>query len=176
MPLLSFTLNLIGLGAIVLASLIKGEKMKRILVLLFIGNALVGISYLFSDNGINGGASCLLATVQVVINYAFQSKGKPIPKWLVALYAAGFIAINLWLGGLNIATLVAVLACMTFVASILQSNGKGYRICSLANAITWGAYDIITHSYNGLITHCTLLVITVIGIVVHDIKRTHKED
>ena len=175
MKILAFILNLLGLGAIILSSFINGNKMKTILLLLFAGNALVATSYLFSENGINGAASCFLACVQIVINYILQRKNKPIPMWLNILYLAGFVGINIWLGGLNFYTLLAVVACSTFILSILQKSSMGYRICSLCNGLLWATYDILTKSYNGLITHATLFAINLVSLMIFDVFGRRKK-
>ena len=65
---------MLGLIAMILASLVGGNKMKRILVLAFCGNLFVGLSYVFDGTGINGAASCFLGAVQTIISYFYQSK------------------------------------------------------------------------------------------------------
>ena len=171
----AFILNLIGLFLSILASLIKGEKMKKTLFLILLGNLLVAIGFLLSGVGINGAASGILACVQVAINYVFESKNKPIPKWLIAIYAVLFIAVNIWVGGIAISTVFAILACMAFVASIVQKNGKSFRACAIINTVFWLIYDLIVFSVNGLITHGTILVMNIIGVLIHDLKIKKKK-
>ena len=128
MEVLSFVLNALGLGCAVLATIIKGEKMKQVLALVFMANLLVGTSYLFMGDGINGVVSNYIATVQTVISYMYESKGKTVPKWIVGLYALSFVAVNVifdvMLHKLSIFTVLAIIACMTFILGILQKNGK----------------------------------------------------
>lgn len=168
---LAFILNLLGLAATLAASLIKGEKMKKVLVLVLIGNALVAIGYLCSGTGINGAASGLLACVQTLINFIFDAKNKPIPKWLIGIYIASFIAVNILVGGLTVATLLASLACIAFIVSILQKSGKNFRICAIVNTVIWISYDIFTGSYSALITHGTILAVNVVGFLIHDLNK-----
>ena len=33
-----------------------------------------------------------------IINYFFESKGKPLPKWLIGIYMAAFVGVNLVVG------------------------------------------------------------------------------
>lgn len=86
MTTLSYIVSLLGLSFMILASLIKGERMKTILFLVFCSNLLVGTSYLLKGSGINGAAALYLGAAQTLINYFYQSKGNPIPKWLIMCY------------------------------------------------------------------------------------------
>ena len=168
---LAFALNLLGLAFVIVSSLIKGEKITKILILVLFGNALVAVGYLCDGRGINGAASGLLACVQIFINFLFQRKDKPIPKWLIGIYALSFIVVNLLVSGFSFPTVLAILACMSFIITILQGNGKNYRICGIINTLIWIVYDIITASYPALITHGTILVVTIAGVLIHDLKK-----
>ena len=168
---LSFITNLVGLSAILAASLVKGQRMRLILILVTTANVLVATSYLLAGSGFNCAASCLVAGVQGVINYFFDAKNKPIPKWLIGVYALSLIAVNLWVSGLHLLTLLAIAACMAFILSIFQSGGSGYRICTLVNTALWSTYDVLTHSWNGLLTHVTIFVFTVASILYWGYKK-----
>ena len=171
MQTLALIANLLGLGLAITASLIKGKKIGMILVFVLFSNFMIASGYLLAGTGMNGAASCLLACVQVIINSVFESKNKPISKWLIGIYLLSFIVVNILVGSLGIATVIAILACSAFVASISQKNGKGYRICTIANCILWLTYDILTTSYSAIITHGVLLAVSVAGLLMHDIKK-----
>ena len=168
---ISFVINLLGLALIVSASLVKGEKINGVLILLLVGNALLSVVYLLAEDGINGAVSGLIACVQILINYLFRRKEKRIPTWLVGIYIVSFVAVNLAVGGISFDCLLAILACVAFVASILQKNGRNYRICGIANTALWSAYDILTCSYVPLITNGTLLMMNIGGFLIHDLKK-----
>ena len=53
LSVLSFITNLIGLSAILAASLIKGQRMRLILILVTTANVLVAVSYLLAGSGFN---------------------------------------------------------------------------------------------------------------------------
>ena len=108
MEILSYILSLSGLASMILASLIKGEKMKKILFFVFCGNVLVATSYLVGGSGFNGAASCYIGGIQAIINYFFDSKNKPLPKWLIAIYCVAFIACNLAVGGFKPLVILAI--------------------------------------------------------------------
>ena len=171
MKTLAFIVNLIGLFSVIIASLLKGNKMAKTLILLWIGNFLVSMGYLLSGTGVAGAASGILACIQITVNYVFELKHRSLPKWLVAVYMISFAAVNIVLEGIAFSTALAILACFCFVLSILQKNGKNYRRCGIANTFIWSIYDIVTHSYNALITHSVLFVINIIGVFIHDLKK-----
>ena len=153
------------------ASLIKGEKMKKILFFVFCANALIATSYLVDGSGLNGAASCYIGAIQSIINYFFDSKNRPLPKWLIAIYCLAFIVCNLVVGGFNPLGLLAIIASLTFVMCIGQSNGAKYRFWTLFNITLWGVYDVLSESYSALITHVVLLVFTIVGMIIHDKKN-----
>ena len=127
----------------IIASLIKGENMKKILFFVFCGNVLFATSYLVGGSGFNGAASCYLGGVQTIINYFFDSKGKPLPKWLVVVYALSFVGVNLAVGGFKPLVILAIVACLTFIMCIGQKNGAKYRFWTIVNNSLWCLYDIL---------------------------------
>lgn len=171
MQVVSYILSILGLGAMISASLIKGEHIKRILFLVFCGNFLAATSYMLGS-GINGAASCYLGAGQAIINYFFDSKNKKIPYWLNICYALSFIIVNIAVAGeISALVLLAIVASVIFVLCIGQKNGKMYRFWSIVNMVLWCSYDIFSQSYAPLIMHTSLLIFTVIGMIIHDIKR-----
>jgi len=145
-----------------------GKKMKTILMLNFLGNVLVGISYLLIS-GYSGAAICFTACIQVLINYTYDARGKKLPKWLIALEAVVFMVINAatfahWYD------ILALLAAMLFVLSVSQSNAKHYRVLYMSNSFTWIAYDLLAGAYGNLFTHAVLFIATMSAILIRDIK------
>ena len=172
MEIIATICNLIGLCALLLALLLKGENMKWILWLLMIGNLLVSVAYLLDGSGINAAASGFLACGQSLINaLVFERRNKPIPIWLTVIYGSSFAALNFAVGGFNLYSVLAILATLCFVISIVQKNGKAYRLCAVGNTVLWITYDILTESWNGLLTHATVLTVTLIGMLIHDRKK-----
>ena len=175
MQTLSFGLSTLGLVSMIAASLIKGRKMKLILFFVFCSNVLFATSYLLAGSGINGAASCYLGGLQAIINYFFDSKGKPLPKWLVALYALGFVAVNLVFGGFNGLTVLAIVASLSFVMCIGQKSGAKYCFWVIVNSILWCIYDLISKSYGAFVSHIVLLGFTVVGMIIHDRKKGNEK-
>lgn len=171
MEKLSFVLSLLGLLCIITSSLLKGKNMKKILILVFLSNAFVAASYFVGGSGLNGAASCCIGAVQSIINYFFDSKNKPLPKWLVAIYALSFIGVNLAVGGFTGLCILAIVASLSFVMCIGQKNGAKYRFWSIINMILWCTYDLLSKNYSVLVTHIVQMGFSVVGMVIHDRKK-----
>ena len=151
--------------------------MKTILFLVFCGNIFVGTSYLLDGTGINGAAALYLGGLQTRINYFFDSKNQPLPKWLIALYAVAIIVLNIWVaGGITPLGILVIVASLTFIFCIGQKNGAGYRFWTIVNMVLWCLYDILAKAYSPLLTHMVLLVFTVVGMIVHDRKNNKEND
>ena len=101
------------------------KKMSAVLVFNLAGNLLVAISY-FVDGGsgaLSGALVCIVACVQVSINFVFAKKDKQIPVWLLVVYLISFIAVNLaifkaWYD------ILALGAAVCYVFSISQMGTK----------------------------------------------------
>lgn len=170
-------LSLVCLICMITASLVKGKNMKLILLLVFCGNFSIAVSYLLAGEGINGAASCFIGAAQSVINYFFDSKGKPLPKWLIGIYMAAFVVVNLavsFSSGFNPLCLLAIVASLTFVMMIDQDNGAKYRFWVICNSVLWCVYDVLSKSPSNFATHVCLLAFTVVGMIIHD-RKTKSE-
>ena len=169
MEILAYILSLSGLVLGITASLIKGKKMGLILVCVLVSNFLVATSYLVGGGGINGAISCYIGFLQAAINFFFQKNNKEIPKWLIGIYALMFIGANL-MGEISWYSILAILACLAFIGGIAQKNGKKYRRWHVVTSFLWCTYDILTKSYEPLVTHIIILTVDITGIVIHDLK------
>lgn len=143
-----------------------GKRMRTILIFNFIGNVLVGLSYLLTAS-YGGAAICSVACVQVVINYIFNSRNIAVPSKLVLVYAVVFSAVNLvtfsvWYD------VFPLIAAILFVFSMVQSETKNYRILYALNSISWIFYDFVAQSYGNLATHIILFAATSIAMVVRE--------
>lgn len=175
MQILAYVLSFLGLASMIAASLIKGKRMKLILFFVFCGNALVATSYLVGGSGINGAAACYLGAVQTLINYFFDSKGKALPKWLIAIYAVSIIVLNIWVArGISALGILVIVASLTFILCIGQKNGAKYRFWTIVNMLLWCTYDILSRSYSVLASHIPQLLFTVAGMIIHDRKKSQK--
>ena len=172
MDTLAFILSISGLIMGVSASIIKGKKIGLTLLCVLLSNFLMATSYLVGGDGINGAISCYIGFLQAGINFLFQRKNKEIPKWLIGVYALVFITANL-LGEISWFSALSIVACLTFIGGIAQKNGKSYRRWHVINSSLWCTYDIVTESYEPLVSHLILLTFDVVGILIHDRKQKH---
>lgn len=145
------------------------KKMKTVLVFSFMGNVLVGTSYVLVG-GISGSAICFTAAIQLLINYSFTARGKKIPMGFVIAHSAVFLAVNLitfkaWYD------VFALIAAMLFVLSVAQSNAKYYRAIYIPNCLVWIAYDFMAKAYGNLLTHIVVLLALLGAIFVRDRKH-----
>lgn len=174
---LSYILSTLGLISMLVASAIKGKRMKLILFLAFCGNLFVATSYLIGGSGINGAAACYLGAVITITNYFFESKDIPLPKWLISVYAICMVAVNVWVsGGISLFGAIAIIASLSYIMAIIQKSGAGYRFWTIINMILWCLYDIITGSYSVLITHVPQLVTAFVSALFHDRKGKEKSN
>lgn len=168
MDILAIVLSTLGTVCICITPLLKGRDMKLILLLVFLTNVFLAVSYILSG-AYNGAVSCGVGAAQSIINYFFQRKGKPIPRWLIGIYGAAFLVVNLLVLS-KLADVLAILAAMAFVLEISQKNGKLFRMWKAVNAVLWIVYDLVTLSFGPLSTHAIQLGSTVVGMILHDKK------
>ena len=169
METLAFLLSIAGTILVCLPSLLKGKRMNAILILLCLANTFTAISYALTGAW-NGAASCAIGAVQTIINYNFERKDKPLPKWMIGLYAAAFILVNVLVFS-HFSDILAILACLVYIGCVGQKNGKTYRLWTSANAILWILYDVTSGSYGPIVTHSALLLLSLAGMFLHDRKE-----
>ena len=169
METLAFILSTLGTITICIPPLLKGKNMKHILLLVCSSNVFIALSYVLTG-AFTGAATCCVGAVQTIINYFFEQKEKPIPKWLIAIYALSFTIANLLVFS-HITDMIALLAALTFVMCVSVKDGKKYRLWALMNTVLWVLYDFITLSFGPLSTHLILLATIIFGMVAHDRKK-----
>ena len=173
MGTLAFVLSLFGTVCICIPSLLKGKNMSLILLFVFSANVLVATSYLLTG-AFNGAASCFVGATQTIINYFFDRKNKPLPIWLISIYALAFIVSNLFVFE-RFTDILALVASLTFVMCIGQKNGAKYRFWTIVNSILWCIYVLLSKSYGAFVSHIILLAFTIVGMIIHDRKKNNEE-
>ena len=160
----------LGTVAFIVATVLKGEEIKKNLFFVITGSILIGTSYLFTPAGINGAVSSFIGCSQAVINYFYNIRNKKIPIWVIVLYAILFAGMNLAVINSPVG-LLALFASLCFVGMVSAKNGKGFRLWQLLNCSLWVTYDFLSHSYGPLSTHLILFGFTVFGIIINDLKK-----
>lgn len=145
------------------------RKMSTVLIFNFLGNLLVGVSYLLVG-GMSGALICLVAGVQIVINYIFSIKSQKVPLWLMLIYAGAFTAVNLisfsvWYDIFSLG------AALSFVWSVAQPDPKYYRIFLAVNVSMWVVYDILAKAYGNLLVHVVCVITIAAAIYVRDFRK-----
>lgn len=172
MEILALILSVAGFIGAILPNLLKGRNMKLILFFLICANLFYALSYLAAGKGINGSAANFLGAVISGLNFIFESKGNPVPKWLVGIYFAVAIALQLLVAPISYETAIILGAVMAFLMCVLQPNGKLYRVWALLNISLWVVYDIVTKSYSQLLVHGLSVFTIFIGMIIHDRKKS----
>ena len=168
MEKLSLFLSIGALICMTVPSLLKGKNMKGILVLLCLGNAIMGTNYLMSG-GLNGAVSSYNGVVTTAINFSFQVKGKTVPKFLITIYLIISIILNLWVSkGISIGLILMIGASVAYQLGCAGKSGATYRFWILINLLLWCVYDIISLTIGALLTHGIQLAIHIIGMLIYD--------
>ncbi len=172
MLFLSTLLSFVSLGFLIAASLVKGKRMGLILVLICIGNILQGIGYIFAGDALSGVVACLYGALIAFVNFFFERKERSVPVWLLILYAVVFVVINLLTSGLtDFSAFVVIAAFLAYIMGAASKSGRMYRVWSISNSLLWCFYDIITASYGVLPTHIILMLVSLVGMIVHDREK-----
>lgn len=171
MEIVSYILSGLSLALLIAASLMKGTRIKLILSFVFSANMLIAINYLIS-NELNGAVTCFIGAVLTIINYFFSCKNKNVPLWLTIIYAIVFAGVNIMVSDkFSYPGIFVIIAALAFVMGITQKNGKGFRFWTVLNALCWCSYDLLTKLYPLLIQHFAHFLFTILGMVMHDLKK-----
>lgn len=83
--------------------------------------------------------------------------------------------LNLWVAkGVTLLGMLVIVASLTFILCIGQPNGAKYRFWTIVNMVLWCTYDLIAPAYPSLVTHVSLLIFTVFGMILHDRKQKNQ--
>jgi len=149
------------------------KKMSVILVFSFVANLLVGISYILVG-GTSGALICVIAGIQLLINFIFNVKGKKVPVWLIIIYSLAYSTVNI-LTFAKWYDIFSLGAALSLVFSMAQSNPKHYRVLLILNMGSWLAYDVLAHAYGNMLMHLSSIITILIAIYVNDIRKKKQE-
>ena len=163
------------------------KKMKHILAMQVLANALLAANYLLillagKTLSLSGIFIALIAMVQTVIMFVvrmFEHKMSKklntiLPIIITSVFAVAFIvtAIITYKSPVDI---LSASASMAFCFCIVQKNASVCRIFALANSVLWIGYDIGTFAWTTILTHGFSLSSALIGIIRLDIKKSNKQ-
>ena len=69
--------------------------------------------------------------------------------------------------------IISLIAALTAVFVISAPHGKQYRIWALTNNSLWCLFDILCGNWGPLMSHLVLAGTTFMGMLKHDLKKTH---
>ena len=145
------------------------KSMKIVLLLQIVANGLLGVQYAIrgADTGV---WSLALGVVQIILSYVLNVKSIRFPRWLVLLFVAGYLIITVFTFKSFFDVLPFIALCI-FSVSIIQEKSRICRILSVLNSITFLIYDVSTQSYSAIITHGTILLFLIVGILRLDLSE-----
>ena len=171
MPSPSFIIAQI-LSAIALIANVIGiqlKEKKQILKVWIIAGVCFTASFIFLG-AYAGAVSCLIATIQIVVNYGFERRRQKFPPTLIAV----FIVASLLGGTLtyqNIYDFLPIFGALTFIWSIVQKKESRLRKITFLNIFLWIFYDFLVGAYVAFISDLIFLTSTAIAIVRFDFLR-----
>lgn len=155
--------QLLGLtsAAILCISYLVKDK-KKFLLIGFLGDVVYGLTFIFVDS-LGAGLITLLSCVQFLVFYAFEKKGKKMPKSIALLFMLSFVGAGA-LDFSNAWDLIPIVTYAWYTVALYKEEVKEIRFMYLlANALLV-VYDIMVMAYanaveDGLETICLIVVI-----------------
>ena len=171
-------LSLLTAIAAILAEQMK--KMKHILITQTLVNLLAALSYLFLDGGKSGFIVSIIGTIQAIVMYGHDKKGKSPHIILTLSFIAAFVVLSLYNNADQLINYLPAAAAVCFALAIMQREPKLYRIFDFSNSVLWLVYDACILSGNFFV-HIGIAVSALIGMVRLDglfglVKPKNKSD
>ena len=165
--ILAYAVGILTTAVAVLSMQFK--SMRIVLLLQIVANGLLGLQYAIrgADTGV---WSLSLGVVQIILSYVLNVKSIRFPKWLVLLFITGYLIITVFTYK-SIFDVLPFIALCIFSVSIIQEKSRICRILSVLNSITFLVYDVSTQSYSAIITHGTILLFLIVGILRLDLAE-----
>lgn len=140
------------------------KKMKHILIFQTVVNLLAALSYVFLVDGRAGFIVSMIGTVQSVIMYIYDKKGKRPHLVLTLGFVAAYLFLSLYNNTDKIINFLPAAAAVCFALAIMQRKPKMYRIFDFSNAALWLVYDACILSGNFFV-HLGIAISALIGMI-----------
>ena len=121
------------------------KKRKTILIALLCLNLFAALNMVFLGS-LSATYITFFAIAEMIINYLFERKKKPVPVWLVVVY----ILVNIALGTLtftNILDILPIVAAIIFCFTILTKKEQNIRKLMFLNQLIWLFFDYSVGAY-----------------------------
>lgn len=151
-----------GLGIAANVSSMQFKKRWQILIALLALNLFSALNFIFLGSWASVYIS-LFAIVEMIVNYLFERKKKPVPKLLVALY----IIVNILLGMMTFAgplDVLPIVSAILFCIAIILKNEQNIRLTMLMNQISWLVFDAMVGAYMFAVSNVLTIISTSIAI------------
>jgi hypothetical protein len=99
-----------------------------------------------------------------LVAYLFDRRDKLIPRWLLGLYAAGLVAIAVWLYQ-DWRDLLVLAAQLAFVVEMSVKKEQSLRIWALVNVAFWIVYNLLIGALTPIIGNVFLVASTVLALI-----------
>ena len=159
------------LGIVANVSSMQFKRRKQILVALLFLNLFSALNFVFLGTWSSTYIS-FFAVLEMIINYLFERKKKPVPKVLVAIY----ILINILLGMLTFTgplDIVPIICAIIFCITILLKNEQHIRLAMFINQCFWLVYDVSVGAYMFAVSN--VLTMISISIAIYRYNRKPKK-
>ena len=140
------------------------KKMKHILIFQTVVNLLAALSYVFLVDGRAGFIVSMIGTVQSVIMYIYDKKGKRPHLVLTLGFIAAYLFLSLYNNTDKIINFLPAAAAVCFALAVMQRKPKMYRIFDFSNAVLWLVYDVCILSGNFFV-HLGIAISALIGLI-----------
>lgn len=175
-PLISQICGYLGTAAAVVGFQVK--KREALLISQIAANLLVSLSFIFIGKP-TGGLICFIATGHTILNFCLAKREKNPTWWMNAIFITLYLSASVfsWVTAETFRwTEILPLVCAgLFFLAITFTKGRTVRLCFLANAVVWIAYDLLgILAVANLVTHLIVFASNLISVIRFDIigKRT----
>ena len=140
------------------------KSMKLILITEILTTLMVAVSYILLDGGKSGFIVSIIATVQALIMFGYDRKGKRSPIAIAIVFAVAYLFFSLYNNTDVFINYFPALAAVCFSFAIMMNKSKNYRIFIFCNASLWLIYDFCIISGN-ILVHIGVAVSALIGLI-----------
>lgn len=147
------------------------KKRRSILAALFCLNLFAALSMIFLGS-LSATYISFLAVIEILINHFFESRKKPVPGFVVGLYALATIAIG-------IATyaaptdLIAIACAFIFCITILAKKEQDIRKLTLVNQSLWLIFNVFVGAYALVCSNTLTIISTALALLRYRKTHTH---
>ena len=140
------------------------KKMKHILLFQTLVNLLAALSYLFLENGRAGFIVSMIGTIQSILMYVYDKKGKKPHVVMIIGFVVAYVFLSLYHNTDRLINFLPAMAAVCFALALVQKNPKMYRVFDFFNAVLWLVYDACILSGNFFV-HLGIAISALIGMI-----------